>query len=114
MNPNELETKLNEIDDDVVIHIQKYNPNGGGYYALTINSHFNQYSDRLTVEVTNTKKKVLLFSLFKKRYGTVKRWELDTRSNNHTWTVEHMDFYLKALKIAQDFMEENNDVCNLR
>lgn len=50
MTTDELETKLNEIDDEVVIHIKKYNPNGGGYYALTINSHFNQYSDRLTWE----------------------------------------------------------------
>ena len=108
MTTNELETKLNEIDDEVVIHIKKYNPNGGVYYALTINSHFNQYSDRLTIEVTNTKKKVLLFSLFKKRYGTVKHWELDTRSNNPSWTIEYIDFYIKALQVAQQFMEDNN------
>ncbi|NRO27724.1 hypothetical protein [Lactobacillus helveticus] len=108
MTIDELETKLNEIDDEVQIHIKKYNPNGGGYYALTINSNFNRYSDRLTIEITNTKKKVLLFSLFKKRYGTTKSWELDTRSNDHTWIVKYMDFYLKALKIAQQFMEENN------
>lgn len=83
---------------------------------MTINSRLNQYSQKLTVMVTNTdaKNNVLLFSLFKKRYGTVKRWELDTRSNNHTWTVEHMDFYLKALPVAQQFMEDNNDVRDLR
>lgn len=113
MTINELETKLNEIDDEVQIHIKKYNPNGGGYYALTINSNFNRYSDRLTIEITNTKKKVLLFSLFKKRHGTTKSWELDTRSNDHTWIVKYMDFYLKALQIAQEFMEDNNDVRNL-
>lgn len=28
MTIDELETKLNEIDDEVQIHIKKYNPNG--------------------------------------------------------------------------------------
>lgn len=113
MNPIDLEDKLNSIDDRVHVKIKQRNPNG--YNAMTINSYLNQYSEKLAVMVTNTdaRNDVLLFTLFKKRYGT-ERWELDTRSNNHTWTVEHMDFYLKALKIAQDFMEENNDVCNLR
>lgn len=108
MNPIDLEDKLNSIDDRVHVKVSQRKPNG--YNAMTINSYLNRYSEKLTVMVTNTdaKNNVLLFSLFKKRYGD-SHWELDTRSNNHTWTVEYMDFYLKALKIAQDFMEENNE-----
>lgn len=108
MNPIELEDKLNSIDDRVHVKIKQRKPNS--YNAMTINSYLNQYSEKMAVMVTNTdaRNDVLLFTLFKKRYGT-ERWKLDTRSNNHTWTVEYMDFYLKALKIAQDFMEENNE-----
>lgn len=108
MSSDELEDKLNSIDDRVHIKIRRMKPDG--YNALTINANLNRYSEKITVLVTNTdaKNDVLLFTLFKKRYGLNHRWELDTRSNNPTWTVEYMDFYLKALKIAQEFMEDNN------
>lgn len=107
VNPIDLEDKLNSIDDRVHIKISQRNPNG--FNAMTINSRLNQYSQKLTVMVTNTtaKNNVLLFSLFKKRYGD-SRWELDTRSNNPSWTIEHIDFYIKALQVAQQFMEDNN------
>lgn len=108
MSPDELEDKLNALDDRVHIKIKRMKPDG--YNALTINSNFNRYSDKLTAMVTNTtaKNNVLLFTLFKKRYGINNRWELDTRSNNPSWTIEFVDFYVKAVKLAQDFMEENN------
>ena len=108
MNPIDLEDKLNSIDDRVHVKVNQRKPNG--FNAMTINSRLNQYSQKLTVMVTNTnaKNNVLLFSLFKKRYGTVKRWELDTRSSNPSWTIEYIDFYIKALQVAQQFMEDNN------
>lgn len=107
MNPIYLENKLNSIDDRVHVKINQRKPNG--YNAMTINSYLNRYSEKLTVMVTNAdaKNNVLLFSLFKKRYGD-SRWELDTRSNNPSWTIEYIDFYIKALQITQQFMEDNN------
>lgn len=107
MNPIDLENKLNSIDDRVHVKINQRKPNG--YNAMTINSYLNRYSEKLTVMVTNTdaKNNVLLFSLFKKRYGD-SRWELDTRSSNPSWTIEYIDFYIKALQVAQQFMEDNN------
>ena len=107
MNPIDLEDKLNSIDDRVHVKVSQRKPNG--FNAMTINSRLNQYSQKLTVMVTNTtaKNNVLLFSLFKKRYGD-SRWELDTRSNNPRWTIEYIDFYIKALQVAQQFMEDNN------
>ena len=107
MNPIDLEDKLNSIDDRVHVKVSQRKTNG--FNAMTINSRLNQYSQKLTVMVTNTtaKNNVLLFSLFKKRYGT-SRWELDTRSSNPSWTIEYIDFYIKALQVAQQFMEDNN------
>ena len=107
MNPIDLEDKLNSIDDRVHVKVSQRKTNG--FNAMTINSRLNQYSQKLTVMVTNTtaKNNVLLFSLFKKRYGD-SRWELDTRSNNPSWTIEYIDFYIKALQVAQQFMEDNN------
>lgn len=113
MNPIDLENKLNSIDDRVHVKIKQRKPNS--YNAMTINSYLNQYSEKLAVMLTNTdaRNDVLLFTLFKKRYGT-ERWELDTRSSNPSWMIEYIDFYIKALQLAQQFMEDNNDVRNLR
>lgn len=108
MTINELNQKLNAIDDGIEINVREFKLTA--FNRMSIRQKLNQYLNKLSVDVIIPEgKNILLFTLFQKRYSTNNRWELDTRGNNSSWAIEYMDFYLEALKIAQEFMEDNNE-----
>ncbi len=107
MTSDELKQELNNIDDRVSVNIKKFNPMS--FNGVSVKKRLNQYVDKLTVEIIKPEgKNILLFTLLKSKYGSTNRWKLDTRSSNPAGTIEFIDFYIKALKVTQDFMEVNN------
>lgn len=107
MTVKEFNQALNLLDSRFEVDVREFKPTG--FNGLSLKNSLNQYARKITVDLFNPDgKNILLFTLYKERFGGVlSEWSLDTRSGNTNWSLEYLDFYIRALQVARKFMEEN-------